>query len=194
MKPPFPPRPAHPRHLWQACALVALGLAALPALAQGASADTPASATPMTAQKAREQLQADQALCDKEATPRGRLSCRRDAMQAYEEALDHAGAGRSPAPQAQAASPAAAAIEPVAGCPACGRVTVSRQVEAPSDLGAGSAPLGGRFIEQRLRNHKPWMVEVRYPAGEVVRYLFPQDPGFKPGEAVRKAGQGIEKA
>lgn len=155
-----------------------------------AQAESTAPAADAAMQQAQDRLRADQALCEKEATPRGRLQCRRDALAAYEESQAKA------APNAAAPAPAAssaAAFQPVPGCAECGRITAIRPLNGSGGQETAARGPAGRILEQRLRVHPRWAVEVQYPKSETALYVFPQDPGYKVGDAVRKDGSGLAR-
>lgn len=151
-----------------------------------AQSPVPAAAPDAARQQAQDRLRADQALCEKETTARGRLECRRDALAAFEESQPKAAAAAG-----TSAPAAAAAFQPVPGCAECGRVTAIMPLTGSGGQEAAARGPAGRILEQRLRAHPRWAVEVQYPTSETALYVFPQDPGFKVGEAVRKDASGI---
>lgn len=157
-----------------------------------AQAQSTAPAVPAAAdtamQQAQDRLRADQALCEKETTASGRLQCRRDALAAYEESEPKAA---STAASPAAAGSSAAAFQAVPGCAECGRITGIRPLNGSGVQETATRGPAGRLLEQRLRAHPRWAVEVQYPNSETALYVFPQEPGFKLGEAVRKDGSGI---
>lgn len=92
----------------------------------------------------------------------------------------------APAPFAPSA-PVGSASAAAGTCADCGRVLSVRELTPPN----GS--FAARAMERRLGAHKGWVVDVQYDRGEVMHYVFPQEPAFKVGETVRPQGSGIAR-
>lgn len=196
------------------CGLIFSGLAAS-ALAQTTLSPKAQYAT--ESRQAQVRYAADKKLCNDEASSATRLQCRRDAKSEYNNAMVTAKAHRA----AQTASPAPAHKAQVtcADCARVTAVNVSTQKGEGSALGviaggvagavlghqvgggmgkdlatvAGAAggAYAGKRIEENVKSHNVWTVNVQYQDGRKHSFSFEQDPGFRTGDAVRNSGNSI---
>ncbi len=193
--------------------LAALGLvvACAPAWAQAPSASAQLAAEN---KQLATRYQADLQVCNSEASASGRMQCKRDAKSEYDKALAEAKA-RAGAPAAAKAEalcadcgrvtavvtrekegePSAAGL--IAG--GIGGALLGRQVGGGSgrDLatlgGAAAGAYAGREIEKKVRSHTVWVVTVSFAGDQTAHYEFGQDPGYKTGDIVKKAGNSLTR-
>lgn len=78
-----------------------------------------------------------------------------------------------------------------------GGALLGRQIGSGSgrDLATIAGAVGGAYagkkIEEKIKTHKVWNVNVQYPGGTARSFEFDTDPGFKVGDVVRNSGQSI---
>lgn len=159
----------------------------------------------------------DKKLCNDETSSNARLQCRRDAKAEYDKVLADAKARMPVSAPAPARSQAAKAV--CAGCGKVVAVRMSEKEGEGSAVGliaggvtgavlghqvgsgmgkdlatiAGAAggAYAGKKIEQKVRTHTVWTVNVHYADGRKNSFDFNQDPGLKVGDQVRNSGNSI---
>ena len=60
--------------------------------------------------------------------------------------------------------------------------------------GAAGGVYAGREVEKRINARTVWVVKVRFGDGSAGSYEFAQDPGFRTGDAVKKAGNSVSRS
>ncbi len=60
--------------------------------------------------------------------------------------------------------------------------------------GAAGGVYAGREVEKRINARTVWVVKVRFGDGSTGSYEFAQDPGFRTGDAVKKAGNSVSRS
>jgi uncharacterized protein YcfJ len=187
-----------------------------------APASTPASAPPSPkaqlaadTRAAQQRYDADKKLCNDEATAEARLQCRRDAKGAFDKAVADAKARARSVPVAAkpvAACPECGSVESVkveerkgkagAGGMILGGVggaILGHQVgggtgkDIATVAGAVGGAYAGKKIEEKMKAHKVWVVNVVQADGTRRAYEFDKDPGFKAGERVRPTGDTLTR-
>lgn len=204
------PAPAAP-------ATTASAVVPAPAATPAGPALSPKARLAADTRAAQQRYEADKKLCNDETTSSARLQCRRDAKTAYDQAVADAKARA----QARPAVPQAATPAPCPGCGQVESVKVEeRKGKAGAGGmivgGVGGAILGhqvgggtgkdlatvagavggayaGKKIEEKMKAHQVWLVTVAYGDGTRKTFEFAQDPGFKRGDAVRNAGEGLQR-
>lgn len=162
----------------------------------------------------------DKTLCNDEGNADVRLQCRRDARSQYDKALANArsrlsaatnsttaakgvvknaavcqGCGKVLSVSSQEKSGEGGALGVIAGG-AAGAI-LGNQVGSGTgkDLATIAGAVGGAYagkkIEEKARSHTVWTVAVQFADGSQAHYEFAQDPGFKVGDAVKKAGDTV---
>lgn len=157
----------------------------------------------------------DQKLCAGETTSAGRLQCKRDAKAEYDKALSAAKAKMVAASKAPVVSKAPACVE----CGRVVSVNQSEKAGEGSALGviaggAAGALLGhqvgggigkdlatiagavggayaGNKIEEKVKAHTVWTVEVQYTDGHKASFEFDKEPGMAAGDQVKNSGTSI---
>ncbi|MDD0815177.1 glycine zipper 2TM domain-containing protein [Curvibacter sp. HBC28] len=181
-----------------------LSLTAL-ALATGAHAQS-GNATP-----AQIRYQQDLQICDGEPTADGRMRCKRDAQAEYNKALGLAAS--PPAVTPVAAAPvcgdcgrviAVHEVEREGHAGALGTIAggvlgaaLGHQVgggfgkSLATAAGAAGGVYAGRALEERANRAVVWVVSVRFPDGSTQDFDFPNNPGFRAGNTVRRMENSI---
>jgi len=197
-----------------ACAL------ALASLTFGAAAQTTLSAKAQytaDSRAAKSRYDSDLKLCADETASSARLQCRRDAKTEYDKALTEAKARMSAAAPVPTSTPVSQPICPDCGKVVSVSVTekqgegsalgvigggvagalLGQQVGqgAGKDLATIAGAVGGAYagkkIEEKVRTHKVWSVNVQYGDGSHRSFEFGQDPGLIVGDKVRNSGDSI---
>jgi outer membrane lipoprotein SlyB len=194
--------------------LIFSGLAAT-ALAQ--TTMTPKAQYATDSRQAQERYAADKKLCNDESSSAARLQCRRDAKSEYDKAV--AAAKAQLATQTPVATSKQNAKVVCPDCARVISVKVSDKKGEGSAVGliaggvtgailghqvgggmgkdlatvAGAAggAYAGKRIEENVKSHKVWTVNVQYQDGRKHSFSFEQDPGFRTGDAVRNSGNSI---
>lgn len=60
--------------------------------------------------------------------------------------------------------------------------------------GAAGGAYAGREVEKRANTKTVWVVKVNFADGSSGHYEFASDPGFKAGDAVKKAGNSVSRS
>lgn len=182
---------------------------------------TPKAQYAAESKKAQTRYDADKKLCNDETSSNARLQCRRDAKTEYDKAIASAktqmqeATGAKNAKEVKEAKPSCTDCGKVVavgvtekegeGGPVgmiAGGVTgaiLGRQVgsglgkDLATIAGAAGGAYAGKKIEEKVRTHKVWTVNVQYADGSKSNYEFKQDPGYKVGEQVKKSGDTIAR-
>lgn len=194
---------------------------AMTVAASAVSAQTTPATTSPKAQYAAEAAQAkaryteDLKICD-DSPSQARMQCKRDAKLEYDNALKAAKAHTGVDSKQSAPEPAAcadcgkvisvtqtekegegSAVGLIAG--GLAGAVLGHQVgggfgkDLATIAGAAGGAYAGREVEKRTKSHQVWTVSVRYPDGQTHSYDFAQNPGFRVGDAVRKADNTIKR-
>lgn len=171
------------------------------------------------ANAAKTRYNSDLKLCADETSSNARLQCRRDAKTEYDKALTEAKARLSAATPAttRAATPVSQPSCPDCGKVVSVSVTekqgeggaigmigggvagalLGQQVgqgtgkDLATIAGAVGGAYAGKKIEEKVRTHKVWTVNVQYGDGSRRSFEFAQDPGLIVGDKVRNSGDSI---
>ena len=156
----------------------------------------------------------DKKLCSEETSSKARLQCRRDAKTAYDAAMAQAKVQLSMIPAKQPAAKLACyecakvlsvtqsekkgeggALGMIAG--GVTGAILGRQVgggtgkDLATIAGAAGGAFAGKKIEEKVKTKAVWIVNVQYTDGRQAQFEFPQDPGFKMGDAVKNSGNTL---
>jgi len=193
---------------------------ALGSLSFGAAAQTSTSAKAQYAadsKAAKVRYDSDVKLCADEISSSARLQCRRDAKTEYDKALTSAKAQLSAAAPASTQTTITQSSCPDCGKVVSVNVTekqgegsalgvigggvagalLGQQVGqgAGKDLATIAGAVGGAYagkkIEEKVRTHKVWTVNVQYGDGSRRSFEFNQDPGLIVGDKVRNSGDSV---
>lgn len=171
------------------------------------------------AKAAKTRYDGDLKLCADETSSNARLQCRHDAKTEYDKALTEAKARMSTATPAAAPAPTPVSQPACPDCGKVVSVNVTeKQGEgsalgvigggvagallgqqvgqgAGKDLATIAGAMGGAYagkkIEEKVRTHKVWTVNVQYGDGSRRSFEFSQDPGLIVGDKVRNSGDSI---
>lgn len=196
------------RHsLWLAVAC----LTSTPVWAQTYSSQpalTPKAQYEAETQRATARFKEDQKLCAEEPTSAARMQCKRDAKTEYDRAMAAAKQQLASAPKTVGTTtvpcPDCVLVQSIQQVDKAGEgsavgmiaggaagALLGRQIgggtgrDLATIAGAAGGAYAGREIEKRMKSHKVWVVNVRYPNGENAQVEFDHDPGFKVGDSVR---------
>ncbi len=187
-----------------------------------AAASTPAARYAAESKTLSARYQSDLQICNSEAEAAGRMQCKRDAKTQYDKDLaaaraQLAAANSAPATSATAKSaPAvctdcgtvasvtreqregqASAVGTIAGGVVGGLLGNQVGRGTGKDLatiaGAAGGAYAGRDVGKRVNTRTVWVVKVNFCDGSSHSYEYAQDPGYKAGDAVKKAGSSIAR-
>lgn len=201
-----------PRHL---VAAVLFGFMATWSFAQ-TSTVKPRSQYDIDSKLALTRYQEDQKICKDLSDSAARMQCYRDAKTQYNQAITAAKTRRDAASTSGTlTSPASACPdcarvvsisqveregEPSALGTIAGGIAgalLGRQIgggtgqDLATVAGAAGGAYAGRQIEKKVSTHKAWIVTVQFPDGSRAEHEYPQDPGLRVGDWVRKTEQGF---
>lgn len=186
------------------------------------TASTPAARYAAESKALSARYQSDLQICNSEADSAGRMQCKRDAKTQYDKDLAAAKAQLAAAKSAPVASATAKSAPAVcADCGTVASVAREQREGKASAVGtiaggvvggllgnqigggtgkdlatiAGAAggAYAGREVEKRVNTKTVWVVKVNFGDGSSGSYEFEQDPGYKAGDAVKKAGSSIAR-
>jgi len=197
----------------------ALALASLSFSAAAQTGLSPKAQYTADSKAAKNRYDSDLKLCADEPSSSARLQCRRDAKTEYDKALTDAKARMSVAAPAAVTSPAPVGQPACPDCGKVVSVSVTEKQGEGGALGmigggVAGALLGqqvgqgtgkdiatiagavggayaGKKIEEKVRTHKVWTVNVQYGDGSRRSFEFSQDPGLIVGDKVRNSGDSI---
>lgn len=167
----------------------------------------------MDEQAATQRYNDDKKLCAEEGDSGRRMQCLRDAKTEHDKAMAaaqarfHQAAGTPGAVCHECGSVTAVTTAKVQGESNAGGLIVGGAAGAllghqvgkgnGRDLATLAGAVGGAYagkkVQENMNAKTVWHVQVRYEDGKSATYNFDHDPGFKNGEAVRKAGNSISR-
>jgi outer membrane lipoprotein SlyB len=186
----------------------------LPASAATA-AMTPKAQYDADLKQAKARLASDQKICNAEADSAARMQCKRDAQSEHDKAVATAKSQLSGSGQPVAAKPVCAdcgkvvavqQVEKKGEGSAVGLVSgavvggvLGHQIGGGTGktlatvAGAAGGAYAGREVEKKVKSKKVWKVDVTFPDGHTSSYEFDNNPGYKVGDSVKHAGNGIAR-
>lgn len=179
----------------------------LSALAMAAGAQ----AQPNPGSPAYIRFQQDLQICDSEATAEGRMRCKRDAQADYNKAVGGSQSSQNPVAAAPApacedcgrviavhevereghAGPLGTIAGGVLGAALGHEVGGGFGKSLATVAGAAGGVYAGRALEERAHRAVAWVVTVRFPDGSTQDFDFPNPPGFRAGNLVRRTQNSI---
>ncbi|MFZ6747687.1 glycine zipper 2TM domain-containing protein [Undibacterium sp. Ren11W] len=157
----------------------------------------------------------DKKLCSEETNSSTRMQCLRDAKEEYDKSMasaktnqasnksndkNHhtcADCGKVIAVDVQDKQGEGGALGLIAGGVVGG--LLGNQVGGGTGrslatiAGAAGGAYAGHKVEENVKSSKIWIISVQYDNGNKNTYEFDHDPSYRPGELIRRNGNGIEK-
>ena len=180
-----------------------------------ASSPTPKAIYDAEVKQAKTRLDADNKICNAETDSAVRMQCKRDAQGEYDKAVAAAKsrltAAGQPAPVAVTCADcgkvtAVKQVEKKGEGSAVGLLggavvggVLGHQIGGGTGktlatvAGAAGGAYAGREVEKKVTSKKVWKVDVNFGSGGTQSYEFENDPGYRTGDSVKRAGNTIAR-
>ena len=176
---------------------------------------TPKAQYDASVKRAKTRLEGDQKICNAETESATRMQCKRDAQSEYDKAVAAAKAEMTAAGQPVAAAPACVncgkvvsvkQVEKKGEGGAVGLIgggvvggVLGHQIGGGTGktlatvAGAAGGAYAGREVEKKMKSKNVWKVDVSFSGGGTSSYEFENNPGYKVGDSVKRAGNSITR-